>query len=105
MTTDTMIGVDEFRTKAREWLASDAPKRGEQDVGPMGEAHDMGSPEEADYVTRARAFQAKLHDAGFAGITIPREYGGQSLTRAHQAAYTQEAAPYATPAVNGLGFG
>jgi alkylation response protein AidB-like acyl-CoA dehydrogenase len=103
--TDTQITVDEFRERARDWLASNAPKRGEQDIGPMGEAHEMGSPEEADYVTRARTFQAKLHDGGFAGITVPREYGGQGLTRAHQAAYTQEAAKYAIPAVNTLGFG
>jgi len=105
MTTDTMIDVDEFRAKAREWLAANAPKRGEADVGPMGEAHEMGSREERDHVMRAREFQAKLHDAGFAGITVPREYGGQGLTRAHQAAFTQEAAAYQTPTVNGLGFG
>jgi alkylation response protein AidB-like acyl-CoA dehydrogenase len=104
-TLETDITVDAFRAKAREWLAANARKRGETDVGPMGESHAMGSPEERDYVARAREFQSKLHDAGFAGITIPREYGGQGLTRAHQAAYSQEAAPYALPAVNGLGFG
>ncbi len=104
-TIEAEISVDEFRAKARDWLAANARKRGEADVGPMGESHEMGSPEERDYVARARDFQAKLHDAGFAGITIPRGYGGQGLTRAHQAAYSQEAGPYALPALNGLGFG
>ncbi len=97
--------LEEFRESAREWLAENAPKRGAEVVdNVMGEAHDMGSPEEAAYVTRARQFQAKLHDAGFAGIAVPKEYGGQGLTRAHQAVYQQEAAKYAIPAVNGLGF-
>lgn len=104
-TTDTMIDVDAFREKARDWLAANARKRGEADLGPIGESHEMGSSEERDYVARAREFQGKLHDAGFAGITIPREYGGQGLTRAHQVAYSQEAAGYALPTVNGLGFG
>jgi alkylation response protein AidB-like acyl-CoA dehydrogenase len=99
--------VETFRQQAREWLAANAPKRGaSDDAQPMGgPAHEMGSPEERDYVTFAREMQAKLHDAGFAGITVPKEYGGQGLSRAHQAVYNQEAAGYALPAVNGLGFG
>jgi alkylation response protein AidB-like acyl-CoA dehydrogenase len=99
--------VETFREQAREWLAANAPKRGaSDDAQPMGgPAHEMGSPEERDYVAFAKQMQAKLHDAGFAGITIPKQYGGQGLTRAHQAAYNQEAAGYAMPAVNGLGFG
>ena len=98
--------VETFRERAREWLAANAPKRGgSEDLGPQGPSHRMGSPEERDYVGLAREFQAKLHDAGFAGITVPKEYGGQGLTRAHQSAYTREAVKYAIPAVNGLGFG
>ena len=98
--------VETFREQARDWLAANAPKRGEsEDTGPMGASHEMGSQEEKDYVAFAKQMQAKLHDAGFAGITIPKEYGGQGLTRAHQAAYNQEAAAYAMPVVNTLGFG
>ncbi len=99
--------LDAFRERAREWLTANAPKRGaRQDTDQvMGPSHDMGSPEERDYVTFARGFQAKMHDAGFAGITVPKEYGGQGLSRAHQVAWTREAAAYAVPAVNGLGFG
>src|SRR5438093_8388844 len=106
--TDTLdrTDVETFRGRAEEWLAANAPKRGaSEDLGPQGPSHDMGSPQERDYVGFAREFQAKLHDAGFAGITVPKEYGGQGLTRAHQAAYTREAAAYAVPVVNGLGFG
>src|SRR4051794_243034 len=104
-TIEAEISVEEFQTRAGDWLSKNARKRGEAEVGPMGEAHEMGSAEERDYVTRARELQAKLHDAGFAGITVPREYGGQGLSRAHQGAFNAEAAAYAMPAVNGLGFG
>jgi alkylation response protein AidB-like acyl-CoA dehydrogenase len=106
--TDTLeqISVDAFASKAREWLEANAPKRKSGDIAnTQGPSHKMGSPEERDYVGFAREFQAKLHDAGFAGITVPREYGGQGLTRAHQAAYAREATKYAVPAVNTLGFG
>lgn len=97
----------EFRTRAHEWLAANLRKRGERDTtSPLGEeSHEMGSAEERSYVTVARDLQARIHDAGFAGITVPREYGGQGLTRAHQAVWAQESAGYAVPALNGLGFG
>jgi alkylation response protein AidB-like acyl-CoA dehydrogenase len=107
MKTEERIDVDEFRARAREWLSSNGPKprdKKETDAV-MGPSHEMGSQAERDYVTFAREFQATLHDAGFAGITVPKEYGGQGLTRAHQAAWTQEAAAYAIPPVNTLGFG
>jgi acyl-CoA dehydrogenase len=106
MKTESMIDVDAFRARGREWLASNAPRKGvkAETDSVMGPSHDMGSPEERDYVSFAREFQAKVHDAGFAGITVPSEYGGQGLTRAHQAAWTQETSAYAMPAVNGLGF-
>ena len=54
-----------------------------------------------------RAFQAKLYDAGFAGITWPAQYGGQGLTNAEQIAFSQEARNYALPVgafVIGLGM-
>jgi alkylation response protein AidB-like acyl-CoA dehydrogenase len=107
MKTEERIGVDDFRARAKEWLASNGPKRGQREEtdAVMGPAHEMGSQAERDYVTFAREFQAMLHDAGFAGITVPKEYGGQGLTRAHQAAWTQEASGYAIPPVNTLGFG
>src|SRR5207245_7981380 len=46
---------------------------------------------------RSVALQAKLFDAGFAGIAFPREYGGAGLTLQHQEAFAQEAAGYEMP--------
>ena len=67
-----------------------------------------GSPaSRAAIIAAQKAFQAKLYDAGFAGITWPREYGGQGLTNAEQIAFSQEARDYALPVgafVIGLGM-
>jgi alkylation response protein AidB-like acyl-CoA dehydrogenase len=41
--------------------------------------------------------QRKLHDAGLNGLIIPREYGGQGLTPAHQRALNEELSGYEWP--------
>jgi len=84
---------DDFRARARAWLQANAPRRG------AGEDDD-----EASQTTLAdqKAFQAKLYDAGFAGITWPKAYGGQGLTNAEQIAWSQETRHYDLP--NGAFF-
>ncbi|WP_019875174.1 acyl-CoA dehydrogenase [Sporichthya polymorpha] len=42
--------------------------------------------DEAAHVAAARAFRAALADAGLAGVTVPKEYGGQGLSIAHDTA-------------------
>jgi len=84
---------DDFRARARAWLAANAPRRssGEDDS-------ESGQTTLADQ----KAFQAKLYDAGFAGITWPKAYGGQGLTGAEQIAWSQESRDYDLP--NGAFF-
>ncbi len=84
---------DDFRARARAWLAANAPRRASGD--------DDG---ESSLTTIAdqKAFQAKLYDAGFAGITWPKEYGGQGLTGAEQIMWSQESRDYDLP--NGAFF-
>ncbi len=79
---------EEFRARARAWLTANAPRRaaGEDDEG-SGQST----------LAEQKAFQAKLHDAGFAGITWPKEYGGQGLTSAEQIAWSQESRDYDLP--------
>ncbi|MQA98528.1 MAG: dehydrogenase [Streptosporangiales bacterium] len=77
--TGTSTGTDEFRARARDWLAANAPRT------PV-----TGEDE-------ARAFQAKLFDAGLAGITWPKAYGGQGLSTAEQRAFDEEAKAYELP--------
>ena len=93
-----MAAMD-FRGRAREWLAANAPRRGD-----AGDAE--GEPGDRD-IPSQKAFQARLYDAGFAGITWPVEYGGQGLTNAEQIAFSEEAREYNLPVgafVIGLGM-
>ncbi|HTR93998.1 MAG TPA: acyl-CoA dehydrogenase family protein [Trebonia sp.] len=80
--------VTDFRNRARAWLEANAPRRGSDD--------EAGEAGRAD-IAAQQAFQAKLYDAGFAGITWPKEYGGQGLTGAEQLVFGQEARNYALP--------
>ena len=84
-----MSDVAEFRRRARAWLAANAPRKADAD-GVDAEPGARGIAEQ-------KAFQAKLYDAGFAGITWPREYGGQGLTNAEQIAFSEEARDFALP--------
>jgi alkylation response protein AidB-like acyl-CoA dehydrogenase len=81
--------VTDFRNRARAWLAENAPRRsaGEDEPGESARAD----------LEAQKAFQAKLHDAGFVGLTWPKEYGGQGLTNAEQIAFGQESRGYALP--------
>jgi alkylation response protein AidB-like acyl-CoA dehydrogenase len=93
------VSVSDFRNRARAWLEENAPHR----AGAGGES---GEPGRAG-IAAQKAFQARLYDAGFAGITWPREYGGQGLTNAEQIAFSQEARDFALPVsafIIGLGM-
>jgi alkylation response protein AidB-like acyl-CoA dehydrogenase len=92
------LSVTDFRNRARAWLEEHAPRRG-----------DGAEPGEAGRgdIAAQKAFQASLYDAGFAGLTWPREYGGQGLTNAEQIAFSQEARNFALPVgafIIGLGM-
>ena len=74
--------AEDFRGRARAWLEANAPRR-----GPDGMEEDArGQATIADQ----QAFQAKLYEAGFAGITWPVEYGGRGLSQLHQVVLVEE---------------
>lgn len=73
-----------FQDKVRRWLGENVPKP----------ADDLSADEQLGISKR---FQAALHDAGFAGITWPAEFGGQGLTATEQQAFNDEAAEYTLP--------
>jgi alkylation response protein AidB-like acyl-CoA dehydrogenase len=91
--------TDEFRSRARAWLAANAPRRApDSDAGAEGRGSGLAAQQ---------VFQAALYDAGFAGITWPTRYGGQGLTNAEQIAFSEEAREYALPVtafIIGLGM-
>jgi alkylation response protein AidB-like acyl-CoA dehydrogenase len=85
--------VEEFRAEARAWLAAhlerQASTRTPRTRGLVHRSAEDFLPE--------RARQRTLYEAGYAGITVPVEYGGWGLSRAHQRAFDEEAAGYLLP--------
>ncbi len=79
-----MIGVDEFRSQARVWLAENAPRF---------EGYDPAD------LAAGRAFRMELWDAGLLGLTLDPAYGGKGLTPEHQKAFSEEAARYQLPPI------
>jgi alkylation response protein AidB-like acyl-CoA dehydrogenase len=86
----------EFREKVRSWLEvhkAEAPPR-------------AGSTEDSGWVSARRVWQGKLAEAGLAGATWPREYGGQGLGPVEQVIVGQEISRAGVPGVlDGIGIG
>jgi alkylation response protein AidB-like acyl-CoA dehydrogenase len=87
-------GLDEYRSQVRDWLASHIPARTTAD---NTIPRRLRAEETAESVDRARALQRTLFDGGYAGITVPKEYGGQGLSTAHEQIFDDEAQRYAVP--------
>jgi alkylation response protein AidB-like acyl-CoA dehydrogenase len=80
-----------FRAEARAFLAANAePKSRARAVLRLS---DLGP----DAVTQCKAWQAKKADAGFAGITWPKRFGGREDSPILQVIYHQEEDNYAVP--------
>src|SRR6476620_2578945 len=82
---------ESFRDELRSWLEANHP----------GEV-----PEDENYAFDfRRAWQRKLHDAGWAGISWPKEYGGRGATLIEQAIFSEEMVRAKAPApANVLGL-
>jgi alkylation response protein AidB-like acyl-CoA dehydrogenase len=82
---------ESFRDELRAWLDANHPGR-------EPEGDDAG-------FTFRRAWQRKLHDAGWAGVSWPTEYGGRGATLVEQAIYNEEFVRAQAPsAANVLGL-
>jgi alkylation response protein AidB-like acyl-CoA dehydrogenase len=77
-----MVAVDDFRTRARQWLAENVARFSNFDPADL---------------TAGRDFRAALWDEGLLGITLDPAYGGQGLTDGHQKAFEEEASKYRLP--------
>ena len=82
-----------FREQVREWLALNVPAE-QQPYGNQAEmaAYDV-------------AWQQRLHEAGWAGIAWPQEYGGRGLTMIEQLIWYEEYARAQAPDVGCLFVG
>jgi alkylation response protein AidB-like acyl-CoA dehydrogenase len=85
--------VEDFRLRAREWIKAN--------LGPLQPwdrtQHCKDDEEELVAVARDRALQRKFFDGGFAGICMPKEYGGLGLTPEHNRAFNEELAGHEYP--------
>jgi alkylation response protein AidB-like acyl-CoA dehydrogenase len=88
--------VEDFRERARRWAAANLRPAGRHQLE-VSLRNEMSEEEELADVARERALQRFFYDAGFAGVCVPREYGGQGLTPAHQRALNEELEGYEFP--------
>jgi alkylation response protein AidB-like acyl-CoA dehydrogenase len=89
-----------FRDEVRAWLRDHRPAWADGD-----EADDTAS---ATWLGRRVAWQRELHDAGYIGLSWPKEYGGRGATLMEQVIFGQEMIEARAPApinVIGLGMG
>ena len=87
-----------LRKRVRAWLTANIPA----DWKKFG-LSEVPRPEAYDFL---RTWQKTLHDAGFIGLTWPKEYGGQSLTFVEEMVLQEEMAlQKAPPVLNILGVG
>ena len=89
-----------FRESVRRWLKANIPADWTSRVAATA---DVPRPEAYDIL---RAWQGKLYDAGFIGLTWPKDYGGRGLTFVEEMILHQEMAlAKAPPILNVLGVG
>ena len=85
-----------YRDEVRSWLRTNAPRDGDGES-----AGDMKG-----FVERRRAWQRKLYEAGYVGITWPKEYGGQGLGFMEQLIFNDEMIlAHAPDPINVIGLG
>ncbi len=76
---------EEFRVRARAFIQANLERADPEDPKRLEQ------PE-------AKVLQATIFDAGFAGIAVPKEYGGAGLTLEHQKVWAEEVNGYVVPA-------
>jgi alkylation response protein AidB-like acyl-CoA dehydrogenase len=83
----------EFRDEVRAWLHDNVPRESQ----PYGNQAEMAAFD--------LAWQQRLHDAGWAGISWPKEYGGRGLTMVEQLIWFEEYARAGAPDIGSLFVG
>ncbi len=89
-----------FRDEVRAWLKKNLPRRW---VERLREGSDVPRPEAYEFL---RDWQRKMYEAGFVGLTWPKEYGGRGLTFMEELILAEELAMQkAPPVLNILAIG
>ncbi len=82
----------EYREKVRAWLDE------HKDEAPSARPTRAGAEDE-EYINARRAWQGKLAEGGLAGVTWPKEVGGQGLGPIEQVIVNQEVSRAGVPGV------
>ena len=85
-----MSDLEDFRERARAWLADQAATYGKEARRGLSEEENLAL---------GRRYMAAKHDAGFAGITFPREVGGLGLSGLHKIAFDEAEMAHGMPVV------
>ena len=80
-----MSDLNAFRSQVRTWLAGHAAEFGVEARRGLSEADDLAL---------ARRWQRTKYDAGYAGISWPKPYGGAGLSELEQAIFAEEEAKF-----------
>jgi alkylation response protein AidB-like acyl-CoA dehydrogenase len=84
-----------FRGEVRRFLDAEAPTK--RASAPVPSRRLLGDPDWREAVKRAKQWQAKKADAGFAAITWAKQWGGREGSPIEQIIYNQEEAHYVVP--------
>jgi alkylation response protein AidB-like acyl-CoA dehydrogenase len=89
-----ILSLEDYRLRARRWLdANMEPKA--PGAGPP--ARKVIYRRDDPAIAAQRRLQHKLYEGGFAGITWPKDVGGQGLSAAHQRIFDEQARHYVMP--------
>jgi acyl-CoA dehydrogenase len=96
-----------FRAEARSWLEANAERHAEARVLLSSIIAEWSPAEEEEELERARAWQRKKFDAGWAGVDWPAAHGGRGGTAMEALIFSEEEAHFDVPAdalVVGIGW-
>ena len=86
-----------FRARLREWIAANLPAN-------WRHGHFSDSLDEAQRGPALRAWERRVHDAGYSGLHWPKAYGGHGLTLIEHFIYGEEMGRAAAPeGINPIG--
>ncbi len=89
-----------FRDEVRDWLGKNLPREG------LSKLRRSSDVPEAEAYGILRDWQRRMYDAGFVGLTWPKEYGGRGLTLMEEMILHEELAIHrAPPVLNILAIG
>jgi alkylation response protein AidB-like acyl-CoA dehydrogenase len=87
-----------FQREVHDWLVANLPAG-------WGTPGYHGPADPAEKVRFARAWQRKLHEGGWAGLSWPKEYGGRGATPIEQFLFAEEYARVGAPPMIDIGVG